>query len=201
MIGASRTQFWRAETNYYLAGCDCIARNEQFREDVVKVPLKGFATQLLSETLSARHVAIVSLFYLKLDNPIMRMTCKQVNNGAYYPVVPDSLVIVLWIFIQPDFCQADVVALEDVDSAAPLVGRAFSENVSDVTARNDFQRSATHPRLTKRETLIRFNQYCKYRVKPWRRAPNSRLPKCRIRHHKCPISGRRLCLWRTIRRP
>lgn len=59
----------------------------------------------------------------------------------------DTLVIILRVLVQPDLGQSDIVALEDVDAAAPLVRRAFAENVTDVTARNDFQCAATHPRL------------------------------------------------------
>ena len=61
--------------------------------------------------------------------------------------VADALVVIFGIFVEPDLGQADVVALEDVDSGAPLVGRAFTENVADVRAGDDLQHAAAHPSL------------------------------------------------------
>lgn len=62
----------------------------------------------------------------------------------------DTLVVILGEFVQPNFSQSNIVPFKDVNSGSPFVGRPFAEDVTHVTARNDFQRSTAHPRLKKK---------------------------------------------------
>lgn len=54
-------------------------------------------------------------------------------------VVTYPLIVVLGVLVQPHFAQPYAVPLEHVHAAAPLVGRTFSEDVTHVRARHDFQ--------------------------------------------------------------
>ena len=62
-------------------------------------------------------------------------------------IVADPLVVIFGIFVEPDFRQPDIVALEHIDATSPLVGRPFAEDVAHVTARNNLQSSTAHPSL------------------------------------------------------
>jgi len=64
-----------------------------------------------------------------------------------YSVVTYTLVVVLGIFVQPDFGQSNVVTFKDINSTAPFVRRSFAKDMAHVATRNDFQCSTTHPSL------------------------------------------------------
>ena len=83
---------------------------------------------------------------LKSDADFVERSIRKETSRTHL-FVADALVVVLGEVVEPDLGQTDVVALEDVDAAAPLVRRPFAEDVADVRARNDLQRAAAHPRL------------------------------------------------------
>lgn len=62
-------------------------------------------------------------------------------------VVTYPLIVVLGVLIQPHFAQPYAVPLEHVYAAAPLVRRAFPEDVTHVRARHDFQGACEHVEL------------------------------------------------------
>ena len=107
----------------YLSRSHSFAGDEQLRIDVVEVPFERLALEVAPQLDSAADVAEVA------------------------EVVPDAVVVVLFVVIQPDLGQADRIPSQDVDSGTPFVRRAFSENVAHMRTRDNFQTAAAHPSL------------------------------------------------------
>ena len=61
--------------------------------------------------------------------------------------MPNPVVVVLLVVVQPDLGQPDGVPSQDVDARPPLVGRSLPEDVAHVGAGNDLKGPAAHPSL------------------------------------------------------
>lgn len=72
-------------------------------------------------------------------------------------VVTYSLVVVLGVLVQPHLAQPYAIPLEHVYAASPLVGRAFSKDVTHVRARNYLQSTFQHQNAIK--VGVVFRQY------------------------------------------
>ena len=89
-------RFW-----LYLSRGHGLSGDEEFRVDVVEVPLEGLAFKTVSQLPPGADVAKVA------------------------EVEADALVVVLLEVVEPDLGEADGVPPQDVDAAPPLVGGAL----------------------------------------------------------------------------
>ena len=97
-------------------------RDVQFWDHVLQIPLKVLTFKFLSKGLSFRHVSIRSVLELRPHS---------VKN--------------LFVFIHPDLSQSHVILVNC--SFSNLVWLTLSEHVTDLGARENFQRSSAHPDL------------------------------------------------------
>ena len=113
-----------------LAGGNGLPRDEKFRIDRVQVPLEGLALQVLAQFLPTADVTVVA------------------------EVVPDSIVVVVLVVVQPDLRKADGVAPQHVDSGPPLVGRSLSKDMADMGAGHDLEGAPAHPGLERQLKVL-----------------------------------------------
>ena len=97
-------------------------RDVQFWDHVLQIPLEVLTFKFISEGLSLGHVSIRSVLELRSHS------------------VKD-----LFVFIHPDLSQSHVILVNC--SFSNLVWLTLSEHVTDLGARENFERSSAHPDL------------------------------------------------------
>lgn len=55
-----------------------------------------------------------------------------------YQIIVESFIVVVFVFIHPNFSQSNGVFLDNIDPCSPFVGTPFSKDMSHMGARNDF---------------------------------------------------------------
>ena len=102
---------------------DGVPGYEELRVDGVQVPLEGLTLEVLPQFLPATDISVVA------------------------QLVPDPVVVIFLVVVQPNLGQPDGVPLENIDPRPPLVGRSLPEDVAHMGAGHDLQGAATHPGL------------------------------------------------------
>ena len=97
-------------------------RDVQFWDHVLQIPLEVLTFKFFSKGLSLGHVSIRSVLELRSHS------------------VKD-----LFVFIHPDLSQSHVILVNC--SFSNLVWLTLSKHVTDLGARENFERSSTHPDL------------------------------------------------------
>ena len=108
-----------------------VARDEELGEYRVQIPLEALALEVLTEFLPTADVAELA------------------------QVVPDPVVVIVLVLVQPDLGEPDAVPDHHVHVGPPLVRRPLTEDVAHVAAGDDLQGSAAHPGLERQLKVLR----------------------------------------------
>ena len=100
-----------------------VARDEQLGKDCVQIPLEALALQVLPELLPTADVPVLA------------------------QLVPDPVVVILLVLVQPDLGEPDAVPDHYVHVAPPLIRRPLAEDVAHMAAGNYLHCTAAHPGL------------------------------------------------------
>lgn len=71
----------------------------------------------------------------------------SILKGISYQIKVESLIIIFFIIIHPDFSKSNTIFLNDIDSCFPRVGTALTEYMSNMGTGDNFQCAPTHPYL------------------------------------------------------
>lgn len=88
--------------------------NKQVWVDIFDEPVKAMALQTFPELLSVGDISVIS------------------------QIIVESFIIIVLVFVHPNFGQSDWVFLDNIDTSPPLVRTSLSEDVTNMRAWNDF---------------------------------------------------------------
>lgn len=114
---------------------------------VCKMTLKQICFSLFSPDSSSPHEIINQKSKCRVNFQSLNLHANKLRTATLI-CTRVNIVVELLPFVEPDFCEARIVVVDDAAGAAgERVGRRLAEHVAHVRTRRDLQPPAAHPHL------------------------------------------------------